>query len=366
MKKIIMLLVLIILLSGCSNKNIENINEVKENKDVQPMIELQPSNKVKNDLTEVDYMKVKVNEIGNIPVIMYHGIVTKEPSSVYQITVEQFKNDLQYFYDNKYRPIKLRDFLDSNIDVGLGCTPIVLTFDDGLGIDRKDSLGIEFALENKNGKLVPVKNSAVQIMDDFAKEHPDFGKAAVFYINGGKNQFCGEGTLADRLNYLLDNGYEIGNHTQNHANLKKVTKDKLLYQICEVEKNVREVLGKNVMFSFSYPFGQRPINKELDKYVLEGKCNDIEYNYDIAFKEGPSMQLVPAAHKDFNPINAPRLRGNKGEKNNQDMWGYLKRYERYPQRKYISDGDSDTIVVPKDKEKYINKEKILDKKLIVY
>src|SRR5690606_20232884 len=126
----------------------------------------------------------------------------------YTTTFDEFRSLLEELYERGYRLISLEDYLNNNISVPAGCIPIVFTFDDG-------SPG-QFNLIEENGKLVVNPKSAVGIMEEFYREHPDFGLEGTFYVTLGGGTFNGAGTLEDRLKYLVDRGFEIGNHTLNH------------------------------------------------------------------------------------------------------------------------------------------------------
>ncbi|MBQ8892700.1 MAG: PASTA domain-containing protein [Bacilli bacterium] len=81
----------------------------------------------------------KVNELGNVPIMMYHGIVNTTDNKYtggnvdkdgYNRTSKAFLEDLEMYYSKGYRMIRLKDYIDGNIDVELGKSPIILTFDD--------------------------------------------------------------------------------------------------------------------------------------------------------------------------------------------------------------------------------------------
>ncbi len=302
---------------------------------------------------EIDYQVVKPNELGHIMVIMYHGIIDNYP---YHVTEEQFLEDLNYMYEKGYRPISMRDYLDNNITVEAGYTPIVLTFDDGL-----DST---FSLVEENGEFMPKVGTAVEIMERFAKEHPDFGSKATFYINGGKI-FDGAGTVEERLNWLVDNGYGLGNHTANHKNLGQlgVASRVIMAEIGKVDQIIKGAIPDYTVDSITYPYGARP-KEALRAFVKEGEYDGNLYNYQVAFREGPSGPYYPPLHAKFSPLNVARARGSQGEA--RDMWWFFDYYEKNPQKKYVSDGRADRVSIPKDMEKSINREKLGDKELYLY
>ncbi|HBY19892.1 MAG: hypothetical protein A2Y24_05370 [Clostridiales bacterium GWE2_32_10] len=359
MKKIIyvVLFTFVICLAACTNNETvkKNMNDTKNTIDT----EKESSSNIKKVLTKEDYKNLKVNELGEIPVIMYHGLVDENPPTPYQRRREDFKNDLQYLYDNKYRLISMKDFTTHNISVEAGCTPVVLTFDDGEPTD--------FSLIKKDGKLVLTPDCAVDILEKFNEEHPNFGKTATFYINGGKSQFEGAGTYAERLKYLVDNGYEIGNHTYSHKELSKLDATKLQEEIGKLVLEVNEELPNYTVDTLTYPFGIRPKTDELKAFIKEGSYSGKKYTNVIAFREGPSMpKMLPTIHKSYDMYNAPRLRGASNDKNGADLWGYLKKYRKKPELRYISDGDDSTIVIPKNEEQNLAENKIKDKKVIIY
>ncbi|MDE6658270.1 MAG: polysaccharide deacetylase family protein, partial [Oscillospiraceae bacterium] len=66
-----------------------------------------------------------------LPIVMYHSI-TDISNSDYQITKEQFAQDLYYLYANGYETVSIGDLLAYTEGKGeLPEKPIMLTFDDG-------------------------------------------------------------------------------------------------------------------------------------------------------------------------------------------------------------------------------------------
>ena len=141
-------------------------------------------------ITKADYQKYAVDESGNIPVMMYHGIHDLKNSETeytggnvdadgYQRTAEAFREDLDFYYENGYRMIRLEDYIHGQIDVELGKTPIVLTFDDGL------ENNIRVLGKDKKGNLKIDPNSAVGILEEYKEKYPDFNVTATFFVNGG-------------------------------------------------------------------------------------------------------------------------------------------------------------------------------------
>ena len=103
--------------------------------------------------------------------MMYHGIHNIKSSDTaytggnidkdgYQRTAEAFRNDLEFYYSNGYRMIRLKDYIDGIIDVPLGKSPIILTFDDGLENNFRIN-GLD-----EDGNLIIDPNCAVGILEE--------------------------------------------------------------------------------------------------------------------------------------------------------------------------------------------------------
>lgn len=355
----ILLFLFISIIAGCTFTLEDNVElEDKElNEDLQEEQVIEEKEVSVDEIIET----YKPDELGDIPVIMYHA-VCENPPSVYQRSVEGFKEDLLYMYEHNFRTISCTDYVNYNINVEAGMTPIVLTFDDG---DYRS-----FALmRDENGNLVPEEDCAIDLMEKFYKEHNDFGKNAILFINGHNSTFLGKDktiTLEERINWLLDNGYEVSNHTDTHINLKSASINDIMKNLGKVDQLIKGIRSDVKLEAIAYPFGAKP-SSENGKYVLNGTYNEIEYSYKVGFREGPSKaRFYPVIHIDFEPLNAPRLRGNKGEVG--DMHSYFESYEKNPSLRYVSDGNPNRIVIPKNKESKINKELeiIKDMEIVTY
>lgn len=324
-------------------------NEVAEDKEME---EKATEEVVVETPVVVDYADLGVNEVGHIMVVMYHGIKDNPP---YHITKEAFKADLDYLYEHNYRLISVRDFLDQTIDIEAGMTPIVFTFDDGLPST--------FSLIEVEGELQVNPDTAIGIIEEFAEEHPDFGREAALYFHATTANFKGAGTEEERLQWLLDHGYEFGNHSATHANFSQLSAEGLLKEVGSVDEFIIEQGFDYKMRSLTYPFGARP-DSSLTHLLYEGSYKGIDLAYEVAFREGPSSSHYAPSDVKFSPYNAPRVRGSQGEV--QDMWWFLEFYEDNRHQLYVSDGDPTTIVVPSDYEERVDIKRFPDLELITY
>lgn len=298
---------------------------------------------------------LKPNEVGNILIIMYHHIVEYDTNKNLERSAKDFRSDLERLYDEGYRLTSMESLIYNKIEVEAGKSPVVLTFDDGWNT--------AFSLEETPEGLKPKKNTAVDIINTFCEERPDFGKGAIFYINGYQGAFSGSGTLTERFQYLIDNGYEIGNHTYSHSNLSKLSAEGIQNELVSLDLFVKDILPDYQITSFCYPYGVRP-KEELRPLVLKGAYEGNSYEYQWALREGPTKNSAAPNSIRFDPLNVPRVRGTNNEE--MDLWWFLDYFKINPQLKYISDGEPDTISVPLDREKLVNKESLGEKTLNIY
>ena len=130
----------------------------------------------------IDYNALKVDESGNVPIMMYHGIHNVTDNEYiggnvdkdgYQRTASAFRNDLEFYYNSGYRMIRLEDYVNGIIDVEAGYSPIIITFDDGLSNNLKVT-GLD-----SNGNIIIDPNCAVGVLESF-KENSIFGLVRIY------------------------------------------------------------------------------------------------------------------------------------------------------------------------------------------
>lgn len=354
-----------LVLSGCSgspkvpgNNNPPEVSSpaVDSEKTEEPINTPEPS---PTPVPSIDLEAVKPNEVGKIMVVMFHNFVesftpTKYDNGEYTTTFSEFEKLLPMLYEKGYRLINLNDFLNNDISVPAGCIPMIFTFDDG-------TPG-QFNLVEENGSLKANVKSAVGIMEKFNETHPDFGLKGTFFVNLGNGTFQGEGTLQQRLQYLVDKGFEIGNHTYTHINLKETKDaDKIQKEIGLNQKTISELIPGYKMTTFSLPYGLP--SKDLQNYVHKGVYEGTEYENLAIMEVGWDPTFSPVS-KSFNPLSVHRVRASGIKPVDADLEWWLKNLSRGEQ--YVSDGNPDIVTVPKSKEENVDKDKLKGKELRVY
>ncbi len=316
---------------------------------------------------KLDKEKLKednINEVGNIPIMMYHGIINKKDSETdyiggnvdkdgYNRTVESFRKDLELYYSKGYRMIKLSDYIDGNIDVEYGYSPIIITFDDG------NANNIKVLGKDDKGELIIDENSAVGVLESFKKKYPDYNITATFFVND--YLFQQSEYNKDILKWLVKHNYTIGNHSKGHANFSKIDTSQTQEVIGYVYQELEDILGDNYLHIVALPFGS-PYSKTHANfpYILKGTYNGKEYETEATLRVGWEPDHSPY-HKDFDKTFLKRCRAydNNGKEFDIEMMLRINETKRY-----ISDGDSNTIIVSSDNKDLVNN--IYNKELIVY
>jgi len=271
------------------------------------------------------------NELGRVMILEYHKI--DYPEARWTRTPENFRRDLATLYAKGYRLIALGDLLDGRIVLPAGMTPIVLTFD--------DSSPGQFRYIEQNGVLTVDPKSAVGILEAFAREHPDFGRAATFFVlptadspNRLFNQPAWEGR---KLRYLVSHGYEIGNHTLWHANLAKYPEATVRAQLAEAQAWIQRHVPDYRIRALALPYGAYPSDV---RWLLRGSAKGTTYSHDAVLKVGGGAAPSPFSRA-FDPVRLPRIQAIERE-----LAHWLGYFDRNPGERFVSDGDPDTVTVP--------------------
>lgn len=306
----------------------------------------------------------KINELGKVPIMMYHGIkdMTNSETSYtggnvdkdgYTRTAEAFRNDLENYYQKGYRMIKLSSYIDGIIDVEYGYSPIILTFDDG----NANNINV-MGLDNE-GNIIIDKNSAVGILEEYKKKYPDYNVTAIFFVT---DALFNQPEYNDKiLKWLVDNNYEIGNHTKNHNNFGKIDTSKTQEVVGYMYQKLDGIIGDKYQKIVALPFGS-PYKKEHEnyKYILNGEYNGEKYNTKAALRVGWEPEVSPF-NKEFDMTFLKRCRAYDNNGKEFDIEMILKMLDT---TRYISDGNIDTIVTSSKNEELINKD--TNREIILY
>ena len=197
-----------------------------------------------------------------LPVVMYHSI-TDSPNGDYQITKEQFAQDLYYLYANGYETVSVGDLYAYTEGKGeLPEHPVMLTFDDGF----YNNLSIALPLLEEYD-MCAVVSIVGYYTDETAEKDPHVDRYS--YL-----------TWEDVKRLQQSGRIEIGSHTYNlHSNDQRAGCSIMYGEDPENYQNMlRQDLGKlqdrtktqtgSSPVVFAYPYGfvckeSIPVLKEL-------------------------------------------------------------------------------------------------------
>ena len=275
---------------------------------------------------------IGANELGKIPVLMYHKIGL--PEARYTRSPQRFTQDIEALKAAGFLPINVRDLVRGTIDVPAGKSPVVITFD--------DSSPNQFRLLD-DGRVDP--QSAVGIMQREA-DKGGWAARASFYclleVQPPVNILFGQPDLrTQKLQQLVAWGYEVGSHTVSHLDLRRASAKESRKQLVQSQQQLDERIGNGYQVeTLAVPFGSFPKN---DAVLKQGTWNGESYKYAGALAVGGGSSPSPFSTA-FRPYHIPRIEMSAKDSSLKPM---LDSFAEHPELRYISDGDPMAISAPK-------------------
>jgi len=275
---------------------------------------------------------------------MYHDITQKE--RYLGRSAVHFKHDLERLYAEGYRPVNVSDFISNRMDLPAGCSPVVLTFDDS----RKSQFKYL-----PNGALDP--NCAIAILNAFSESHPGWRRKATFFLLP-RCSFRQLGSDKQKLKLLAAWGYELGNHTVTHANLKSLSDEGVQHEVAGCAEIVHQILPEVKCETLAFPGGRAPRNRRL---IARGEYHGFHYENRTGFLAA-NDPTPPVICKSLDPMRIQRIEACEGYAG-VDYWlDRLK--DKLP--RYVSDGDLNTVTVPERYAKRVDRSRLKDCKFRQY
>jgi peptidoglycan/xylan/chitin deacetylase (PgdA/CDA1 family) len=274
------------------------------------------------------------NELGLVPVLMHHQI--RPYGSVFDMTAAQLRAELVRLWQDGFYPVHAVDLATGKLNVPKGRSPVVLTFDDA------DNNQVGFRAD---GALDP--STGLGVLEAFAAAHPDFPAAATFFVP--RNAFEGNGRpQAATLRWLVEHGFELGNHTKDHIPLNTLDPRGVQRQLVLGNRVLSDLLPGFRAQTMALPLGSLPHPSSL---AVSGTWGGERYRFAGVFLAGAEPAPSPFSTK-WNPAAIPRIRTNPTWNGTRDftagMW--LDILERNPRLRYVSDGDPERITFPRSSE----------------
>lgn len=291
-------------------------------------------------LTPEQLQQFQPNELGQIPVLEYHQI-GPDPEQ-FTRTPDQMRGDLQWLYDHGFYVVNLSDVLNDTLDIPAGKKPVVLTFDDS-------PAGQFRLLKLETGQYAIDPNCAVGILETFFGAHADFGRGGLFVVLPTKAfdwttwayEPDQQGLGQIKVQWLVDNGYELSNHTLDHVSLGELTNDEIMYQLAEANIAIENLVPGVSIDPITLPYGIYPDGGD-DTLFRGFDYNGQHFVWKAALLVGANPTVAPLS-TEYDPYAVARIQAFDEE---LDKWFSV--FEDNPGLLYVSDGDPDTVTVPND------------------
>lgn len=251
----------------------------------------------------VDAAAVRANELGRIPVVMYHDVNDKVGKNTkMNRTKASFEKDLQLLHDKGFYPVTLRSVVDGSMDVPAGKSPVVITFD-----DARES---QFRLIESSESYSVDTESAYGMIEKFCKANPDWKPVATFFVLPKSEKtlepFGQVGLGGDKIKYLMSKGCEIGNHSLRHKSFGRMTAKQLQDELSGAQKAVQAYASDVQITSLANPYGVYPRNKADWKFLAKGTGAGGSYTHTAVCQAAWRPTVSPAA-KGYNPVRIERI-----------------------------------------------------------
>jgi len=282
----------------------------------------------------VDPAEVGADELGVIPVMMYHQI-REDGGSEWDMTPEEFRAELVQLFDMGFVPVRTVDVVRGEIDIPAGTSPVVLTFD--------DSPRSQARLDD-DGKMA--ENTAMGILIDVAANYDDVEPLASFYLIT-QSMFGAVADSPDIVQALHDLGMELGNHTHSHANLRSLDASEVQEELARNVAEITDIAPEAEVVTLSLPFGISPEDRSL---LAQGDGPSGTYVNEGVLLVGDRPAPSPF-HADFDPQAIPRIKTlSDPEAEFGSAWWLDILASSDTWRPYVSDGNPATISFPRERE----------------
>jgi hypothetical protein len=299
--------------------------------------------------------RVGVNEAGLVPIIEYHEINDKpgkmsRSAALLNRSTAQFRHDLERLYAQGFRPITMREYLDNRIDLPLGLSPVILTFDDARASQ------IRYL---PDGKLDP--ECAIGILQAFHTEHPDFPVHATFFVLPKHPFGSAPAEAQSKLRALVSMGCELQNHTLNHRYFNRMSDAAIRREIALGQAGILQLVPDAHIDVLALPGGYLPRSRN-HAILLSGDSDGIHYanRAVLMAAAGPAPATIA---KKFLAWHIPRILAVEGD---AGVTYWLNDFKQHPKRRYVSDGVPTTVSVPAYLSSTVDRDRLQGAELHVY
>jgi peptidoglycan/xylan/chitin deacetylase (PgdA/CDA1 family) len=169
---------------------------------------------------------LKLSQVQSVPILYYHSIAVRLGNEVC-MSPNKFQQQMTYLSEHGYHVISMDELYQGLYNSKpFPSKPVVITFDDGYS-------------------------------DNFTNAYPIMQKygfaATVFVISSYINESAA--LSAEQLKKLQNARWIIGEHTENHTDLTKLSSTQVVAELQRSRKAIEAITGKPLNY-FAYPYGE--------------------------------------------------------------------------------------------------------------
>jgi hypothetical protein len=269
---------------------------------------------------------IKANEMGLVPVLMYHKIGNDI------VPPARLRDDIARLKAAGFYPTTIREMAEGTMAIPAGKSPVILTFDDSSVTQYK-------ILDD--GTLDPDCAVATILA---AVEAGDWAPKACFfpllYVNRAANIVFGQPKHAEeKLRNLVAWGFEVGSHTVTHQDLSQATPAQIHKELAQSKAKLEEMIGGGYrVYTLDPPFGQYPDDVSL---LTSGEYEGVSYEFSAVVMVMGGEGFSPFSD-DFNPIRIRRIAADPPE----TVPNLVTYFQKHPEMRFVSDGDPAVVSAP--------------------
>jgi len=254
-----------------------------------------------------------------VPILLYHQFADdiSPNSDAVKIRLSDFRAHLETLHGLDFVFISLADWLQGDLRVPAGKSPIILTMDD-LFYNNQITL-------SEDG--TPSTASGIGVWWEFYNQYPDIGFEGALFANLGDKLYARpdkpdwEEKLANAIVWCIDHGLIPYNHFYSHPRLDLTPNEYLQYEARQNDNYLRALLAKvnrsdlivHLDNIIALPYGHWPPSTAAQKIIKDYKTPEDKNLIgvmiaDYAFRAEYMMAPYDPA---FDRFNLPRIIGTQ-------------------------------------------------------
>ncbi|MEN8079062.1 polysaccharide deacetylase family protein [Clostridioides difficile] len=179
----------------------------------------------KEEKVDIEYINIAPEDV-RIPILMYHSISDEDPNNNLLVPPAMFEEQMAWLEENDFTAMSMDEVLEAMETGKVPKRPIAITFDDGYS-------------DNYTSAFPSLKDHGL--------------KATFFVITDGVDD--GYYMSSDMLKEMQGAGMSIENHTANHLELDKLSREDAYDSIKRGQDFLRNVIGSDGNY-LCYPVGK--------------------------------------------------------------------------------------------------------------